>query len=80
MRKSATSAWPKKLIAYKYIKQAEDEYGIALGNIIEERLKMSASQRSNAREIRRIINDTYALVAVRSICRDEELSTETLES
>lgn len=70
----------KKLIAYKYIKQAEDEYGIALGNIIEERLKMSASQRCNAREIRRIINDTYALVAVRSICRDEELSTETLES
>ena len=58
----------KNIIAANYIKKSEIEYGFTLEIEVKNRLEKAVITLDNAREIQRIIKDTFSLLAVRKIC------------
>lgn len=58
----------KGVIAANYIEKSEIEYGFMLETEIKKRLEEAVIALDNAREIQRIIKDTFSLLAVRKIC------------
>ena len=63
----------KEKIADRVIKEATDLYeqdGVVIEESIKQRLKDAAASCSNVREIKRIIKQTFSLVAIRKICEE----------
>lgn len=68
------SPYAKIQIADKIINEIFQQYNkedVEISNIILERLKENSVKCSNAREIRRLIEDTFSLSAVRKICEKD---------